>query len=263
MKFTKMVGAGNDFVFIDKQDLPKTGLSEKIISDICERRFGVGADGLVVLEATQTNTMVWDFYNQDGSKAEMCGNAVRCVFRYAERCWGWQEGQVKTHVGWVKGKVTDADNTQVSWSLQNLKASQGISLTLNSGASVNGQLIHSGVPHFVVNEQETPLTHDQCREIQEHPQFAPEKTNVTLYKVQAQGPTLTRSFERGVADFTLACGTGVIATALALGAQSHGESLPLQAPGGQLSVRIKEQQAELSGPAHWVFQGEFQKGERS
>lgn len=257
MKFTKMVGAGNDFVFLSQSDIPGGGLSPDTLVKMCRRRFGVGADGLVIIDAPEAQSMSWSFFNQDGSRAEMCGNAVRCVFRYAEKKWGWSQGRVKTDLGWVEGRVIDAENTQVSWSLVNLTAPQKLEIAMSEGTTIQGQFVNSGVPHFVIDENQYLLSPDQCLEIQRHPQFAPEQTNVTMYKASSSGPIKTRSFERGVADFTLACGTGVIATALALGAQDSGEQLELLAPGGKMSVCIQENVAQLTGPAHWVFAGDF------
>lgn len=257
LSFQKLVGAGNDFVFISKQDLdPKVQLSS-LAKKICDRRYGIGSDGLVVLQKGSTDDLEWEFFNSDGSLAEMCGNAARCVVRFAKENFNWDEFKFNTAIGPVLGINLSDSETQVSWELQQIAGSEK-TLAIKNFATLKGQLLNSGVPHFVMNEDQFPLNSLDCLEVQEHNDFAPSGINVTLYRpAKGNNPVCTRSFERGVRDFTLACGTGVIATALALGAASSKQEMKLKAPGGLLRVQCQGHRVFLTGPAISVFKGQI------
>jgi len=257
LSFQKLVGAGNDFVFIAKEDLDSTVQLSSFAKKICDRRYGVGADGLVVLQRGSSYDLGWEFYNSDGSLAEMCGNAARCVVRYAKENLNWDEFQFNTAIGPVLGKNLTDQETQVSWELQQLAGVEK-SLAIKNFANLKGQLFNTGVPHFVIDENHFPLNSLDCLDVQEHKDFSPSGVNVTLYSLAKMDPQVsTRSFERGVRDFTLACGTGVIATALALGAASSKQEMKLVAPGGPLRVQCLGQRVFLTGPAISVFKGQI------
>ncbi len=257
LPFQKLVGAGNDFVFIAREDLDSKIPLSNLALKVCDRRLGIGADGLVALQKGANFDLDWEFFNSDGSPAEMCGNAARCVVRYAKENFNWNEFKFNTAIGPVQGKNLSDLETQVSWELQELAGCEK-TLAIKNFTTLRGQLINSGVPHFVVNEDQFPLNSLDCLEVQEHQDFAPRGVNVTLYRpATMDSPVYTRSFERGVRDFTLACGTGVIATALALGAATLEQVMSLQAPGGLMRVQCQGHRVFLTGPAISVFKGQI------
>jgi diaminopimelate epimerase len=268
LKFSKLVGAGNDFIFINAEDWPKHLDPKKVAPQICDRYFGVGADGLAIITCLNQGELSWDFYNNDGSNAEMCGNAARCVFSYAAKVWGWKQASLKTSAGMVHGQFISDEQCQVSWSIP-LSAGQFRDVTLSSStrannkddSEVSGFFVDTGVPHFVIDQDKYSLSQDQLLQLQRHPDFGPRGTNVTLTsKANGERCTQTKSFERGVGDFTLACGTGVIATALFWGANTSNQEFLVQAPGGLMTVRFQRDDdvVELTGPAQFVFSGQLE-----
>jgi diaminopimelate epimerase len=255
--FEKLVGAGNDFVFLAQQDLPEAVSPSKLAKKICNRNSGVGADGLVILhQGDEKTSFVWDFYNQDGSSAEMCGNAARCCVLYIHQLFGIDECEIQTLAGTVKGVFTPG-HIEVSWSIPSDKMVD-LSIDLESFKTFNGQFINTGVPHFVLTNQLGDVTLEDCQELQKHPKFAPEQTNVTFLDTDENGVYKTKTFERGVKNFTLACGTGVIASAFVLQAKQPADIYHLRAPGGKLSVKIDGPHVTLIGPAQRTFNGHYQ-----
>ncbi len=218
--FYKMSGAGNDFIIIDNRngvvaaaDLPG------FVRRVCRRKMSVGADGLFLLEASGRADFRWQFFNSDGSVAEMCGNGARCAARFA-----WLTGMTgselsfETLAGIIKASVKD---DQVS-----IRMTDAEDLVLDAGLPLSsGDLTYSGVntgvPHVVleVDDIENADVFNLGREIRRHPQFAPAGTNVNFIAPLENGLYAIRTYERGVEDETLACGTGNVAAALVLAAK--------------------------------------------
>ena len=213
--FYKMSGAGNDFIIIDNRNqiVADTELSS-FITGVCRRKMSAGADGLILIEASDKYDFRWRFFNSDGSNAEMCGNGARCAARFAhvngiagtslsfETEAGVVSAQIKE--GRVKVKMPDPLDLKLAYPL---KLSDG-SLEISS--------INTGVPHVVVMmEQVADLDVVTLgREIRFHEAFAPAGTNVNFVQ-RSQGNAIEiRTYERGVEDETLACGTGAIASAI-------------------------------------------------
>lgn len=264
IEFTKMHGAGNDFVVIDNLDR-RFALSTEQISFLCDRRFGIGADGLLLLEPANSlevdATMV--YFNADGSRAEMCGNGARCFARYAlERNLG-SAGAIRftTDAGVVAAETVD--------DLYRIELTPPTDLIIERAVELKDGLtpIHSvntGVPHvvrFVDNVDQADLRAIGS-EIRYHHDFAPAGTNVNIAHLEPGGLVRIRTYERGVEDETLACGTGVTA----VGIMAHlTREIPLpvrvQVAGGSIlevdfvhngdSIR----NVTLTGPAAAVFQG--------
>lgn len=254
LPFYKLVGTGNDFVFLNRHDIPDSTSLSDLAQELCNRHNGIGADGLVVIKSLQQKgEFAWDFFNSDGSEAEMCGNAARCTLLYCHQVLKAESVRFKSLIGWIDG-VVEKDRVCVSWQLADPSLKK-LELTDVNGQPVQGFFVDTGVPHFVIVDQD--LDDNQCLLVQQHDQFQPRQTNVTLLKNSSQQYKETKTFERGVRGFTLACGTGVIASALALQSMQNADTYYLKAPGGPLEVRFEGTQVFLSGPAEIVFNGHY------
>jgi len=213
--FTKMSGTGNDFIIIDnrRRIVEDDGLTE-FIRNVCRRKMSVGADGLILIESSDKADFQWRFFNSDGSLAEMCGNGARCAARFAylngiageslsfETQAGIINGQVKD--GGAKVKIPDPTDLCLDYAID-----------LNDGP-LTVSSINTGVPHVVIMQDsvEEVDVFRLGREIRYHDAFAPAGTNVNFICTQNTGQLAIRTYERGVEDETLACGTGSIASAL-------------------------------------------------
>ena len=266
LDFTKMNGAGNDFVLVDNR-ARKVALSRDQVVRLCDRHRGAGADGVILLapSAAGKADWAWQFYNSDGSTGEMCGNGARCFARFVQKLTGVNKGfTFETEAGVI---TTSFQGDRVTVSL-----TQPRDLRLNQQVpfSVGGQPIHSintGVPHAVlfVSDANRAMVQQLGPEIRRHPHFATKGTNVNFVQVLGPNHIRVRTFERGVEGETLACGTGVTASAL-IAARLHGFTSPVkvQVQGGdQLEVSFKEDRGEftgvqLTGPAEFVFEGRIE-----
>ncbi len=266
LDFTKMNGAGNDFVLVDNR-ARKLKLSREQVVRLCDRHRGVGADGLMLLvpSATGKADWAWEFYNSDGSTGEMCGNGARCFARFVQKLTGMSSGLTFETVAGVITALFQGDRVTV-----NLTPPGEARLNEQVPLSVGTETIHSintGVPHAVlfVPDADRAMVDKLGPEIRRHPHFGPKGTNVNF--VQRVGPNhiRVRTFERGVEGETLACGTGVTASAL-IAARLHGFTSPVrvQVQGGdQLEISFKDQggaftDVRLSGPAEFVFEGRIE-----
>ncbi len=216
IQFCKMSGCGNDFIIIDnrKPVIDEKTLSEFIVG-VCRPKMSVGADGVILIENSDTVDFKWRFYNSDGSLAEMCGNGARCVARFAylngitgpELAFETLAGVVSASVsetGLVKIRMTDPKNLELNRPI-----------ALKNGNFTIGS-INTGVPHAVLmvdDVNETPVK-ELGREIRFHADFAPAGTNANFVTVLPDHKVAIRTYERGVEDETLACGTGCVAAAL-------------------------------------------------
>jgi len=263
VEFTKMNGAGNDFVLIDNRE-GKIKVTRDQIIRLCHRQRGVGADGLFLLVpcASGKADWAWEFYNRDGSAADMCGNGARCFARFIQRQAG-ANGQTSFETG--AGIITATfEGERVTVNLTkptDLRLDQKIAL---SGGNVIAHSLNTGVPHAVlfVPDADRAMVQQWGAELRHHPHFAPKGANVNF--VQVKGPNFirVRTYERGVEGETLACGTGVAASAL-ISSQVHQFASPIrvQVQGGDLlDVSFKEAAGEfsdvkLTGPAEFVFEG--------
>jgi diaminopimelate epimerase len=216
--FAKLVAAGNDFVLIDNRvyRISSQARLKELALCMCDRKFGIGADGLLVLERSKVADVKMRIFNADGSEAEMCGNGARC-FAYefsGPRSWGKVFlVSLETKAGIVKGQVKD-DEVRI-----NLTVPKGLKLDiplLVNGRKIKVNFIDTGVPHVVIFVQalETIDVQTLGRLIRYHRHFAPAGTNVNFVEVLSPGSIKIRTYERGVEAETLACGTGSTAAAL-------------------------------------------------
>jgi diaminopimelate epimerase len=215
IEFFKMSGSGNDFILIDNRD---GGLAVPdvvpFVKTLCERKGSVGADGLIIIENSARVNFRWRFFNADGSEVEMCGNGGRCAARYAllkgiapekmsfETGAGIIDAVVKGEV--VKLRLTDPQNPALDYALQ------------STAGSLTASSINTGVPHVVcfVDDLEHFDVFNTGRMIRYHEHYQPAGTNANFVKAVDGHTIKVRTYERGVEDETLACGTGSVASAL-------------------------------------------------
>lgn len=262
LHFTKMNGAGNDFVVVDNRR-GELALSRETIASLCDRHRGVGGDGLLAVEPAQNGAdFRMRYYNADGGEAEMCGNGARCFSRYAGRLAGLAERiSFETIAGTITAEFV-GDNVRLGMSdPQGLRLRERVALA-NTTLTVHS--VNTGVPHavVVVDDLEAVPVKEYGAGIRYHAHFAPKGTNANfIIPVDAQTIAI-RTYERGVEDETLACGTGVVASALVFheltGAPSPisvrvrgGDTLKVGFAGGRGDYK----DVTLTGPADFVFDG--------
>jgi diaminopimelate epimerase len=266
VNFTKMSGAGNDFVVIDNRS-QSIRLDAARAARLCDRHRGIGADGVIVLKpcASGKADWAWDFYNSDGSLGEMCGNGSRCFGRFVRRLTGAQNGfTFETLAGVVTARFKGEEVAVTLTSPRELRLQQMISLSIGPTA------VHSldtGVPHAVlfVPNADRAMVQNLGAEIRFHAHFAPRGTNVNFVQLLGGNAIRVRTYERGVEGETLACGTGVTASALIASELHHLQPpVPVQVQGGQqLEVSFERSGGQftnvtLSGPADFVFEGKIE-----
>lgn len=263
LDFTKMNGAGNDFVLLDNR-AGKISLTTEQVVRLCDRHRGVGADGVMLLVPARGGKAdwAWDFYNSDGSVAEMCGNGARCFARYVQKTTGTTRNLTFETVAGIISASFNGDLVTVNLTPpQDLKLGQTVPLAAGT-ATIHS--LNTGVPHAVlfVIDADKAMVLQQGAEIRRHAHFAPRGTNVNFVQVLGPNHIRVRTFERGVEGETLACGTGVSASAM-VAARVHGFTSPVkvQVQGGdQMEVSFAEKDGafadvRLTGPADFVFTG--------
>jgi diaminopimelate epimerase len=263
--FYKMSGCGNDFIIIDNRtcQVPVDELPV-FASRVCQRKMSVGADGLILVESSERADFKWRFFNADGSVAEMCGNGARCVARFAVlRSIAGPQMTFETLAGMISATVL---NDQVR-----IQMTDPFDLVAQADlVSGNRNLVYSsintGVPHVVmeVDDLETVDVVALGRQIRHHPGFAPAGTNVNFIARLDDRLWGIRTYERGVEDETLACGTGVTAAALTLAAR-YGLLSPVclkTRSNGLLTIHFTQNGGKFSpvymeGDARVVYQGQL------
>ena len=256
LQFFKYQGTGNDFIIIDgREKMPD--LSESKIARLCDRRFGIGADGLMILRNYPGYDFEMKYYNADGREGSMCGNGGRCIVRFAHSLGihrdyyhflaadGEHDAEIDVN-GQIRLKMNDVQHVKLT----------GADFILNTGS-----------PHYVkfVNDIRDYGVTDEGREIRNSSAFVKEGINVNFVETMDDHTIFVRTFERGVEAETWSCGTGVTASALV---SAHNEvgfnQVDVRTLGGHLSVeydRISDSEYRniwLCGPAEFVFRGEVE-----
>ena len=271
MKFWKMNGAGNDFLVLNNliEHLPHESLSE-IARTLCERHLSIGADGMMVVEApTQGGDYKMLFFNSDGSVGEMCGNGARCICRYGyENGLAGETQTVETTAGIVTGRRIDRR-------LYRIRLNDPTTMDLSRPVEVDGvtyecayvELGNPGLPHAVVpypglRQAEENQLRELGRKLRWHSAF-PKGANVNFYELTGENSVYERTFERGVEDFTYACGTGTgsVAAVLTLQGKVSGRDIRVDMTGGRLIIDVERQGQRitdlyLTGPTNIVCKGE-------
>jgi diaminopimelate epimerase len=255
IKFYKYQGTGNDFVILDNRNGQYDNLATAQIKFMCDRRFGIGADGLMLLNLTKGYDFEMKYYNADGGESSMCGNGGRCLVKFASDMGikkiaynfiaidGPHEASFAND-GWVRLKMKDVSEMHEE-----------------SGNCI----VDTGSPHYVkiVNDVKHYNVFEEGKRIRYSKKFKEEGINVNFVEVEP-GQIYVRTYERGVENETYSCGTGVTASALACAHNTGFNHVPVQTLGGQLAVEFKKDEEDhfsniwLCGPATFVFKGEIE-----
>ncbi|WP_420573090.1 diaminopimelate epimerase [Kordia sp.] len=255
LSFYKYQGTGNDFVLIDnRQDIfPKN--DTKLVNHLCDRKFGIGADGLILLENDADHDFKMVYYNSDGNESTMCGNGGRCIVAFANFLGVIQN---KTTFIAIDGKhYATIDGDIVDLQMQDVNAIED---------HENYVFLDTGSPHHVMFKEEINQfdIKKEGAAIRYGAPYFEEGTNVNFVKKLSETTFRVRTYERGVEDETLSCGTGVTAVALAMHhlKETKGNSVTLQVEGGSLEVSFERDATSyknifLKGKATQVFKGEI------
>jgi diaminopimelate epimerase len=278
--FTKMSGAGNDFIVIDKSINKSISLKPNQISKVCNRRYGIGADGLILISDSKENDFLMEYFNADGSTGSLCGNGARCAIQFAGNSKRLKNGKArfKSNNELFNGEIVGYNKVRFE-----LKSPTKIKLNFRIKAA--SQLIKShyadtGSPHVVIeiddvlalpkdlnskyrNIENFPVF-EIGREIRYHKDFAPSGTNVNFIQIK-NNEILIRTYERGVENETYACGTGSVASAI-IASTNRNINPPIRMKtwgGDELIVNFQQigdrfDNVSLTGPAKTVFTGEFE-----
>lgn len=263
LAFTKMNGAGNDFILFDNRAGP-LALEPAHIVRLCDRHRGIGADGLIALIPCTSGRAdwAWQFFNSDGSAGEMCGNGARCFARFVQKTLGLKQNfTFETGAGVITAAFAGERVTVNLTQPKDLRLDQTVALSTGA-ATIHS--VNTGVPHAVlyVPDADRAMVQTLGPEIRRHPHFGPRGTNVNFVQILGPNEIRVRTFERGVEGETLACGTGVTAAAL-VSARVHHFTSPVEVrvQGGEtLGVSFRDlgtgfDEVRLSGPAEFVFEG--------
>lgn len=272
MEFWKMNGAGNDFIVVDdrRNAIPENRWPE-IVRVLCERHMSIGADGFMVVKPpTCGGDYKMLFFNSDGSTGEMCGNGARCICRYGfEHGYAGSVQRVETTAGLVTGWRIADDQYRI-------RLNTPAALELQKPLDVDGrtyrcsyvELGDPGIPHLAVQTpdlagQDEAALRQLGRKLRYHPAL-PKGANVNFYELTGPDTVLEKTYERGVEDFTLACGTGTgaVVTVLTLLGKVSGRNVRVRMDGGELAVDAEAHDGRienlyLTGPAALVCAGEI------
>lgn len=273
MKFWKMNGTGNDFLIIDNSLLKITQKDLPFLAKtICERHHSIGADGLMIVEKASEGSgadLKMNFFNNDGSTSEMCGNGARCICRYAyENGLAGEEQRIETEAGIVTGR-------RISESDYNIRLNTPCNIRLDENIEFEGKTLSCsyielgdpGIPHLVVeieglkrfDEEELYRIGAYLRSHKNYPKGA----NVNFYEKLSDDHYYEKTFERGVEGFTLACGTGTgsLVSILTIKGEASGKDVKVDMKGGRLTVNAvlengKIKELYLRGATNAVCRGE-------
>ncbi len=264
--FSKMHGAGNDFVVIDHREPSLPAQRGALFARLCDRRRGVGADGVLLLERAADADFTMRYYNADGGAADFCGNGARCLARFALELGLGRDGNVTFVTAAGRKRARRLADGRIALAFGPVGAARPVTLSA-AGQEFAGVCIDAGVPHLVVPHAEparVPLA-GWASALRRHPELGPDGANVDFVGLLADGRVAMRTWERGVEGETLACGSGAIATAAwAVDAGVAASPVTVRTAGGDdLVVEFELEQgvraATLTGPATVVFTGQWQE----
>jgi diaminopimelate epimerase len=253
--FFKYHGAGNDFIILDNRNLTFEADNFSLIALMCDRRFGIGADGLMLLQNHGSSDFEMRYFNSDGNEGSMCGNGGRCIVSFARHMNIIDSSSRFMAVDGIH-EATIEENDRINLKMSDVKQIEYIGRDF---------FLNTGSPHYVrfVNDLSGLNVVAEGRKIRYNERFKEEGTNVNFVMMGNDHLTVY-TYERGVEDETLACGTGITASALCAALKSGVSegSFPVAAKGGNLEVSFEKKDAgftniRLKGPAQFVFEGEY------
>ncbi len=257
IQFSKYQGTGNDFVIMDNRDKKYDGLSQDQIAFLCDRRFGIGADGLMLLNAHPDFDFEMKYYNADGRESSMCGNGGRCLAKFANDIGIVRSDYKFLAIDGVHEASINLDGTVA------LKMSDVGNVKYDHGNFI----LNTGSPHLVTlaNDVMHLDVFKRGREIRNSDPFKEEGINVNfVQQTDEADKIIVRTYERGVENETFSCGTGVTASALVCAHNDNGfNRVEVKTKGGELSVEYDKigdnyKNIWLNGPAVKVFEGEIE-----
>ncbi len=255
LTFNKFQGTGNDFIMIDNRGSQLDPTDNNLINKLCDRRFGIGADGLILISDHKELDFEMKYFNSDGNLGSMCGNGGRCTAQFA-----FMSGIAGRNQRFMA--FDGIHEAIIENGIVRLRMGDVAKPTLIDG----NYSLNTGSPHVVIFTKDIDKidVNAEGKKIRHSSRFAPGGTNVNFVEPSADG-IYVRTFERGVEDETLSCGTGVTASAIASVLKGHFDtnSINIRTKGGNLSVKmkiIKDKISDiwLSGPATFVFKGEIE-----
>lgn len=254
--FTKYHGTGNDFILIDNREKLLADNLYELFKKLCDRRFGIGADGLMLLQDYEGLDFEMKYYNADGNESTMCGNGGRCIAKYAQE------------LGIVKDKATFAAIDGIHEAI--LEEDGTVNLKMNDVATITEEgadfVLDTGSPHYVQfrDDVDDIDVFNSGKRIRDRDAYKAEGINVNFVNLD-KDKLIVRTYERGVEDETYSCGTGVVASAMAAANKYHLSNevrLDVETLGGKLTVRFDRKNGDgyrnvwLKGPAKLVYRGE-------
>ncbi len=272
LTFTKMSGAGNDFIVIDKKNNIDLVVDNNLISRICDRRNGVGADGLITIEDSVTHNFIMNYYNADGSTGSLCANGARCAILFASNSGRLKDNKAEFVSNDIVYKGDVISDSEIKFYLNPPKKIKYNFKIKAGGKLINSHFVDTGSPHVIIDIQESEgflKSLDDIpvellgREIRYSGEFSPDGTNVNFIDVK-NGRVFIRTYERGVEAETLACGTGSVAAAL-IAYTTKKISVPVEIipkSKEKLFVNFDVENSNvrnlsLTGPAKVIFAGEI------
>jgi diaminopimelate epimerase len=277
--FTKLSGAGNDFILFDKKINPEIELTPQIIDKLCKRRTGIGADGVLLISDLEGHAFEMRYFNSDGSTGSLCANGARCAILYGNVSGRLALNKVKFIANDIEYTGQVLKNGQIKFFLNHPKKMKQNFKIKAANQLIPASYVHTGSPHIVIkindvlrnpadvnsfyNDINDFPVFELGREIRFHKDFAPEGTNVNFVQFN-NNEVKIRSYERGVEEETLSCGTGSVAAALISFVQDNFNP-PIKIhprSGDELTVDFKienqkVQELSLTGPAEIIFKGEL------
>ena len=252
MHFYKYQGTGNDFILLDNRTT-KIVLDQPTIDRLCDRKFGIGADGLMLLENAEGYDFKMVYYNSDGNESTMCGNGGRCMTAFAK-----QLGVINSAASFL---ATDGPHTAT------VHVDETVRLEMNNVSDIKlfegYAVLNTGSPHYVIWSNDVAGTDvfNEGKRIRNSDTYREQGINVNFAQTVSENKLLVRTYERGVEDETLSCGTGVVASAIASTLLETGKfTIEVDTPGGRLQVSfVKDTPSSatavlLTGPAKFVFE---------
>lgn len=261
INFKKIQATGNDFVVVDYESVPGYIFEKEKIQKLCNRNFGIGADGLIALQKLEKYAFQFHYFNSDGSRAAMCGNGLRAALCFAQsQQWisGDKSFEFLADDGVHKGQLK-SDGFKVNLIVNEVADELNLSEFTLPDWIDRGFTINTGVPHLVLlcsgNIAKKEIF-EIGKYLRFHKKFSPNGTNVNFVEVRDDSAIYVRTYERGVENETLSCGTGITASAIVMKTfYNFPAIIAIETNGGNLKVSFENDSIDINGPAEIAFNG--------